>query len=438
MTSTLCRPRRLAWASAAWFALAALGIVTATAAAENWPGWRGPTGLGYSQEKDLPLTWNGKTGENVLWKTLLHGGAKNNPDFTSPGWSSPIVWGDRVFLTTAIWTDKKLSDKERRKVIAEHHVLCFAVRDGEPLWDTVVPAGKIVVENIYHGYAVPTPVTDGKHVFALFSSGILAALDFDGKIVWREELPHLRDVDNGICSSPIVYEDTVIVPGIQDMGLRALEKATGKLRWEQKTKQRNTMATPAVIRVDGKLQLIHYAGGIQGLDPATGDQIWTCRAPSSQSSPVYGAGLLYADAGRGGQKGAAIDPTGKGDVSKTHVKWESRVEGVAGSSAIIVGDHAYRSSGDPRYLRCWSMATGELAGEIKAPGLSPSSSPIATPDGRIYFASSRKSYVIRADSKLEVLATNEIGDGDDYTTPAFSNGRIIIKGKSYLWCIGKK
>src|SRR5205823_6811927 len=127
---------------------------------------------------------------------------------------------------------------------------------------------------------------------------------------------------------------------------------------------RNTMATPAVIRIDGKLQLIHYAGGIQGLDAATGEQIWTCRAPSSQSSPVYGAGLLYADAGRGGQKGAAIDPTGKGDVSKTHVKWQTRVEGVAGSSAIIVGDHVYRSSG-PGFIRCWALATGDFVHEEK-------------------------------------------------------------------------
>src|SRR5205823_5930800 len=162
----------------------------------------------------------------------------------------------------------------------------------------------------------------------------LAALDFDGKIVWREELPHLRDVDNGICSSPILYEDTVILPGLQDMGLRALEKTTGKVKWEQKIKQRNTMATPALIKIQAKIQLIHHSGGIQGMDPATGNILWSCKAPTSQSSPVHGAGLLYADAGRGGQTGAAIDPTGKGDVSKTHVKWQTRVEGVAGSSAI--------------------------------------------------------------------------------------------------------
>jgi len=417
-------------------ALAILCLLQVASFAEDWPGWRGPTGLCYSKEKDLPLTWNVKTGENILWKTLLHGGAKNNPDFTSPGWSSPIVSRGRIFLTTAIWP-QGLSDKERRASIAEHHVLCFSIKDGKQLWDTVVPAGKMVVTNIYHGYAVPTPATDGKLVFALFGSGVLAALDFDGKIVWREELPHKRDEDNGVCSSPVLYEDSVIIPGIQDMGLRALYKKTGKVKWEQKIKQRNTMATPALIRIGDKIQLIHHADGIQGIDPKTGEILWKCRAPTSQSSPVFGGGLLYSDAGRGGQKGAAIDPTGTGDVSKTHVKWETRVEGVAGSSAIIVGDHVYRSSGQG-FIRCWSMANGELAGELKAPGITPSASPIATPDGRIYFASPGKSYVIKADPKLEILAVNDLRDGADYTTPAVADGRIYIKGKSYLWCVGKE
>jgi outer membrane protein assembly factor BamB len=423
--------------AAPMFAVLVLVAMQAAAHAGDWPGWRGPTGMGYTDEKDLPLTWNAKTGENVVWKTMLHGGAKENPDFTSPGWSCPIVWKGRVFITTAIWTDKTLSNKDRREVINEHHVLCFDAKDGSQLWDTIVPAGKIVVENIYHGYAVPTPCTDGKHVYALFSSGVLAALDFEGKTAWREELPHLKKIDNGICSSPVLYEDTVIVPGIQDMGLRALDKKTGKVKWEQKTKQRNTMSTPLLIRINGKVQLIHYAGGIQSLDPANGDLLWSCRAPTSQSSPVFGGGLLYADAGRGGQKGVAVDPTGKGDVSKTHVKWETRVEGMAANSAIIVDGRVYRGSGQD-FIRCWSLGDGELVHEVKAPRLTPSASPIATPEGRIYFAGGARSYVIQAGPKFEIIATNDLNDGENYTTPAVSEGRLYIKGKSYLWCIGKK
>lgn len=415
--------------------LIALFALTAAARADNWPGWRGPTGLGYCSEQDLPLSWDGKSGRNIVWKTLLHGGGKNNQDFTSPGWSSPIVWGDRVFITTAIWP-QGLSDKERRASIAEHHVLCFNTADGAQLWDRVIPAGTIVVNNIYHGYAVPTPVTDGRRVYALFGSGVLAALDFEGNIVWREELPHESDVDAGVCSSPILYEGVVIVPGLQSMGLRALDKETGKLKWEQNVKLRNTMATPALIRIGARLQLIHHAGGILGIEPSTGDIIWQCKAPTSQSSPVYGAGLLYADAGRGGQLGAAIDPTGQGDVSKTHVKWQTRVEGVAGSSAIIVGKHVYRSSGRG-FIRCWSLDDGELVKEVETPNITPSASPLATRAGHIYFASSGKSYIIKADPSCEILSSNDLNDGQPYTTPAIANGRIYIKGKSYLWCIGK-
>ncbi len=411
-------------------------VLAGVGAAGNWPGWRGPTGLGYCEEKGLPLTWDGKTGKNVLWKALLHGGAKQNQEMNSPGWSCPIVWGDRIFLTTAVWKPG-LTHKERQKIIAAHHVLCYRAEDGKQLWDTPIPAGKVLVTNHYHGYAVPTPVTDGKHVFALFGSGVLVALDFDGRIVWREELPSKRDTDGGTCSSLVLYEDSVILPGLDNPALQARYKKDGKVKWQQKGKESNRMATPALLTIQGRRQLIHMSGGVQGIDPATGQVLWTCRAPSGQTSPVYGEGLIYTDSGRGGRKGAAVDPTGEGNVSKTHVKWEVDVTAPAGSSGIVVGKYLYRGCNSD-ILRCWEMATGELVYEKRLPRLSPSTSPIATPDGRLYFASSGRSYVIKAGPTFELLASNDLNDGDPFVTPAVSNGRIYVKGKSYLWCIGEK
>jgi outer membrane protein assembly factor BamB len=412
-------------------------LVAAASPAENWPGWRGPTGQGHSSEKDLPLEWNAKTGKNILWKATLHGGARENPDMTSPGWSCPIVWGERVFLTTAVWKPELKDQKERRKVIAEHHVLCYRAPDGKQLWDTVVPAGKCLNDNVYHGYAVPTPVTDGKHVYALFDSGVLVALDFEGKIVWREELPLKRDIDGGICASLVLHDDSVILSGIANPVLRTHYTKTGKLKWEQKGKESNRMATPALVRIAGRLQLIHMAGGVQGLDPDTGEVLWFCRGvPGGQSSPVFGEGLIYTDSGRGGREGFAVDPTGKGDVSKTHVKWQIEVTAPAGSTGIVVGPHLYRAcEGD--ILRCWEMASGELLYEKRLPRIPPGASPVATADGRIYFASAGRTYVIKAGPKCEVLAVNDLDERDPFVSAAVSGGRMFIKGKSYLWCIGK-
>jgi len=411
--------------------------------AGDWPGWRGPTGLGYTDEKDLPLTWNGKTGQNILWKATLYGDERTNPEASSPGWSCPIVWRDRVFITTAEWPSELLKEGRKgeiaRKDFARHHVLCYQASDGKLLWDTLVPPGKCLVEGYYHGYAVPTPVTDGEHVFALFGSAVIVALDFDGKIVWREELPRQRDVDYGVCSSLVLHDDSVILVGIAEAGLRALYKKTGQVKWEQKRREKTRFSTPILVRIDGRVQLIHLASGwVQGINPANGDLLWSCQAPVNQGSPAFGSGLLFVDPGVGGKaSGTAIDPTGTGDVSKSHVKWQvNNVPDAAGCSPIVIGDYVYRA-GNPGIIKCWKLADGELVYEERLTRVSPCSSPIATPDGRIYIAGSSRSYVIKAGPRMEILATNDLNDGPGYTTPAVSDGRIFIKGKAYLWCIGK-
>jgi RNA polymerase sigma factor (sigma-70 family) len=411
-----------------------------------WPQWRGPTGMGHSDEKDLPLTWDARTGSNILWKVPLRGGEPNS-DQSGPGHGCPIVWGDRVFITSGVWP---AGLSFRNKVIAEHHVLCYRTRDGKQLWDTVVPDGRCRVNNPFHGYATPTPVTDGQHVFALFGSGVVVCVDFDGKLVWRQELPRGErdDVHMGEVASPVLYEDTVIVMGCQTTGLRALDKRTGKLRWQQFSHDRNGMSTPLLIRVAGRTQLIHFAGGVQALDPATGELLWSCRVSTDWASPVYASGLLYADpgthpafpvAGAPADSGAAIDPTGKGDVTRTHVRWQTRVAEADGASPIIVGGHVYRV-GKPDVLNCRRLDTGQPVYSRRLSGIDTMASPIATADGRIYFACSAKSYVVKAGPKLEVLGSSDLGDGADYQTPtaAVSEGRLFIKGKTHLWCIGTR
>jgi len=424
----------------AW--MVSLLVYSAAARGGDWPGWRGSTGMGHTDEKNLPLTWNGKTGQNVLWKAALYGDQRQNPEASSPGWSGPIVWGDRVFITTAEWPAELLKEPRKgeiaRKDIARHHVLCYRVNDGKLLWDTLVPPGKCVVEAYYHGYATPTPVTDGERVFALFGSGVVVALDFDGQIAWREELPRVRDVDQGVCSSLVLHDDSVIMARIDQTGLLALYKKTGKVKWEMKHRESSRFSTPILIPSEGGVRLIQAANGwVQGIDPANGDLLWYCRAPANRGTPVFGSGLVFVDPGEGGTgTGAAIDPTGKGDVSNTNVKWQIKgVPNAAGVSPIIVGDYVYRA-GNPGVLKCWKLADGELVYEERLARVSPCSSPIATADGRLYLASSGRSYVVKAGPNFELLATNELDDGPDYITPAVSRGRIFIKGKAYLWCIG--
>jgi outer membrane protein assembly factor BamB len=428
-----------------------LALVLAAGAAPgwagDWPGWRGPTGMGQCDEKDLPLTWDARTGTNVLWKVPLRGG-ETSSEARSPGVSSPIAWRDRVFVTTAVWP-AGLAPKDRDRVIAEHHVICYRAADGQQLWDTTVPDGRCRVNNPWHGYATPTPVTDGTHVFALFGSSVVACVDFDGRIVWRQELPRgvRDDVHGGECSSPVLYDDTVIVMGCQTTGLRALDKKTGKLRWQQTSHDRNGMATPVLIRVGRRAQLIHFAGGVQGLDPATGKVLWFCRTATDWASPVYGSGLLYADAGTRSVfpngtpgTGAAIDPTGRGDVTKTHVRWRTKVPEADGASAVVAGEYLCRV-GKPDVLWCWKLGTGELVFEERLQGVNTMASPIATADGRVYFACAAKSYVIRVGPEFELLGSGDLRDGHDYhssSTPAVSGGRLFIKGKTHLWCVGKK
>lgn len=405
--------------------------------AGDWPGWRGPTGCGTTDERDLVLKWDGKTGEGVAWKAPL-----KNATGHSSGHSSPIVWGERVFLTTTVRPTQK---QEQNKEIPDHHFACYQARDGKPLWQTRLAPGPFPA---YMGaYAAPTPVTDGKAIYGLFGSAVAAAVDCDGKLLWRRELtgeflkkPQL--LNPGICASLVLYQDTLLVLLDQGGGgtLQAWDKRTGKVVWERKRDkdqcaQCNT--TPLLIDVHGQPQLVILASRVlQSLNPADGVPLWWCTAARGfASSPLYSSGLIYTDLGDD-TSALAVVPTGQGDVTKTHVKW--KVPEVTGQwgSAVADGQFVYRVN-ESNELTCRKLATGETVYTASLPDVSPLASPIATADGRIYFVGAGKSYVIKAGPKFEVLGGGHVGGWDIGASPAVSARRIFVRDADFLYCLGK-
>jgi outer membrane protein assembly factor BamB len=291
--------------------------------AENWAGWRGPAGMGITEDKNLPLKWDGKTGENVIWKSPL-GGIGN---------SSPILWGGKVFVTIS----RKQTNKEQdAKEVPEHWVACFQASDGKELWRTAVAQGHYA--RGYGIYAVPTPVTDGERIYSWFSSGVFAALDFDGKVVWRDEVPDdsPKHID-GMVNSPILYKDTVIrisnvlQPDAKGT-VQALDKKTGAVKWEKPlVKSGIANASPLLLKVgDVEELLIPSGNALDAINPADGSPIWTVKRRMGDLSPVFSNGILFTDSPGG--PAMAIDPVGKGDITKTNVKW--KVDKTPGSYAF--------------------------------------------------------------------------------------------------------
>lgn len=407
------------------------------AAAENWPGFRGPTGLGLTKERDLAIRWGGDDAIHVLWKSPLVG----------EGHASPIVWEERVFVCTARWPS---SVEDRKKVIPEHHLLCYGTEGGKLRWDTRIPAGPWLRTDFRSGpgggYAAPTPATDGRHVFCAFGSSVMAAVDFEGRIVWRREiLPHTFDVTLG--SSPVLHGDTVILlcamARESDSRVLALKKGSGEVAWQKKLPSMGFgHSTPLFINVEGRRQMLVLASAmketpdaLRSLDPDTGKVLWWCRGAGDASTPSFGGGLVYFDSGRG-SPGVCVDPGGKGDVTDSRVRWRIPVvpEGI-GSPTILDG-LVYRLH-SPCILKCWELETGRRVYQQRLSDITTTwASPVADPQGRIFFASAGTSVVIRAGREFELLSVNRLGD-ENHASPAVSGGRMFLAGTDFLHCIGQ-
>jgi len=399
-----------------------------SALAENWPCFRGPTRQGISNEKDIPLEWSQTS--NIVWKRPIPG----------EGWSSPIVFDDRVFVTTA--TDAG----------ASFRLLCLDRLTGKVLWDKQVLRQRPGHKQNFNSYASCTPVTDGRRVYVLAFDGTLAAVSMEGSVVWsHREFEYYSE--HGLGVSPILYRDLLIVPfdgsssgpdkklGWQkpwnQAVILALDKNTGKVQWRgRRGSSRIAHITPQVLSENGRDQLVSSAGDVvQGFDLKTGERIWTVSSPGEGVVPsvVIGDGLIFTTSGFGDSTIRAVRTGGKGDVTKTHIAWESTDDVSKIPSMLYVRPFLFLIT-ETGVAKCLRAETGEEIWRERLEGRY-SASPVWA-DGRIYFLSEKgKTTVVQAGGEFKVLAENELNE-KCCASPAVSQKHIFIRSENNLYCIG--
>ena len=390
-----------------------------TARADDWPAWRGPTGQGFCNEKNVLLHWSDT--ENVKWKVPLE----------HQGNSTPIVWGERIFLTQA--------DKDGH----ERSLLCLARADGKLLWKKDVAYADKERNWNANWYGNASPATDGERVVVSFGSAGMHCFDFDGKVLWKRTDLGKWDHAFGNASSPVLYGDLVILwcgPN-QKAGrnfLLAVNKKTGKTVWEHDEKQ-GSWGTSPIINFDGRDQLLlSTVPHLKGIDPKTGKELWRCEGLNKYvySSPLYGNGVAVAMSGYNGAA-LAVKLGGSGDITGDRL-WRHPKNTQRVGSGMVIGDHVYivEENGIPH---CYDLKTGKEVWQIKKrPGGGNTWGSMVHADGRLYvLMRNGKTLVFAASPKYELLATNSLGRESTNSSVVISNGDIFIRTFKRLWCIGK-
>jgi len=422
--------------------------------AQNWPGWR-CDGRGISSEKNPPLKWS--ENEGIKWKIPIPGA----------GHSSPIVWGDRVFVTTAVAEDPNVETfkggvymgGDRHKPDESEYayrVICLDTDEGNVLWSKAVekqsPKTRRHTKNTY---ASETPVTDGKNVFASFGSVGLYCVDFEGNVVWQRDLGLMRRKTGwGTGASPILFSNTVIVncDSDDDSYIAAFDKATGEAVWRTERNEGSSWGTPFLFEAGSRTIVVTNATRhMRGYDAATGKLLWECAGGSMVSvpSPVSTQGLVFLSSGHSigflrPQPIIAVRPEASGDI--TPPRGRSQSDGVAWShhsggsyvpSPIAVGEYLYVPQ-DRGTLTCYEARTGKTVYEKQKLGdrNTITASPVAG-DGNIYVQTEDgECYVVKPGPAFEILAVNKL-DEVFCASPAVSAGKIYLRGRKHLYCIGK-
>ena len=405
--------------------------------AENWPGWRGPSGDGISAGKGIPTKWSSK--ENIAWRIAVRG----------EGHSSPIVWGDKVFLTSS------LTEKNKRIL------LCIDRLSGQTVWQRDVVQSPPETVHRLNSRASGTPATDGKQVYVTFMRAegdeviapnvgserlitpgkiIVAAYDLDGNEKWKTNVGDFLSA-HGFNTCPVLFEDLVILNGDHDGNayLVALDRQSGRQRWRTRRENKTrSYVTPIIREIDGITQMI-LSGSlcIASYDPRNGKRHWIVDGPTEQfvASMVYDGKYVFATGGYPERHTLAIRPGGKGNVTDTHIAWRTTRGAAYVPSPIISGRYLLMVT-DSGIASCFEARTGKRHWMERLPG-GHSPSPISA-DGLVYFVSDRGvTTIIRPSETFAVIAKNELGEPVS-ASPAISQGQIFLRTHQHLYCIGSK
>ena len=405
------------------FAIFTLMVGTTAFADDSWPGFRGPNGDGHSQSKTAPTKWSET--ENVKWKVAVH----------DKGWSSPIVVGEQVWVTTALENGK------------EFYAVCLDRKTGKTIHDLHLFSDKNP-PNIrqFNSYASPTPVIDDGKIYAHFGSRGTACIDTQsGKILWsRDDLPcdHWR----GPASSPIVYKDWLFLlfDGHDKQYTACLNKITGKTVWQKDRglpypndgDLKKAFATASVFEIDGKPQLVTPAAvGTLGYDPATGDELWRVihGGMNEACRPVMAHGLIYLTTGHTAGL-IAVRAGQMGDLTKTGVAWRADKIAPTRPSPTIVGDLLFMVN-DTGIVFCLDAKTGDKHWQERLDGKF-SASPVFAGGNLYFFSEGDKSFVIAATKTYTPIATNKL-DAGCKASPAIMGGNLYVRTLTHLYCIGQ-
>jgi hypothetical protein len=388
--------------------------------AADWPRFRGPNGDGVANDPGVPVTWTAT--ENVLWKVPVPG----------VGHSSPVVSNGRVFLTSFLPESN------------ERVLLCFDRTGGKKVWQKTVvtaPAEKMHKNNTP---ASSTPVADGSRVWSAFLDGDAVAVachDFAGEQQWRKLFPGFVS-HHGFCGTPVLFENLLIVNGDSDGDafVAALDGRTGETVWKTPRPNRTrSFSVPIFIEVNGRAQMV-LAGSksVAGFDPHTGKQLWVADSPTDKfvASAAFADGLVFATGTSPNNSLAAIDPSGTGNVTKTHVKWFDAKVASYVPSPLAFGDRLFVLT-DGGIATLFEAKTGKKVWSERLGARLVHASPLLV-NGLIYcLADDGTTFVLKAADEFEVVAKNPLGE-ECHATPAVSGGQLFVRSAGHLWCVGVK